>query len=203
MPVFYGFYFEDDALQGAFDLIRFFAEPRYFRRAHITVRGPYDDIADSEIAELNRTIRKPYEIKIEGPGSFFESGQNTVLLKCLIPGVEEIWKKPSYGEGINPHVTLYDNNDRGVAQTLLFILKKYNWAISTQATSLSLIGKKQIPDASSLDNFFKAAQAWNQEIFGRTIDYGNIQFMNSTKRMSYVPQICDYLERNYFKNKSS
>jgi len=47
MPVFYGLYVDNERLAAALDVVRFFSEPNFFRRAHITVRGPYpDDLSD-------------------------------------------------------------------------------------------------------------------------------------------------------------
>jgi hypothetical protein len=60
MPIFYGLYVENERLAAAFDIIRFFCEPNFFRRTHITVRGPYPD---NYTLNLERGLREQrYEI---------------------------------------------------------------------------------------------------------------------------------------------
>lgn len=201
MAIFYGLYLDDAKLGGALDLIRFLAEPAYFRRAHITVRGPYDDeeAVREEIDLLNIAIAKdPYVIEIDGVGAFFEKPtQSTVYLKCSIRRIETIWHKPSFAGAIRPHLTLYDRNDRSLAWALREILEKYPWKIRAQASLLRPIATKQTPSSSSLDLFFKQANQWSLEIFGREVDYQGMRLSQWRERLKYVPQICDYVHRHY------
>jgi hypothetical protein len=143
MRFFYGLYVKDEELAASLDLIRFLAEPNFFRRAHITVRGPYEQRIADQIASISRG--KTYQIVFGGIGNFFEGKQNTVFLKCTVPGIEEVWSKPDFGEKITPHVTFYDGKERSFAYGILNELNNYRWDFSVESTALTEIEAKTNP----------------------------------------------------------
>ena len=102
--MFHVLYVPDGLIADCIDAIRVLAHPSEKHRAHITVRGPYQR-ASNRLDSVNRSIESS-EINIDGSGNFFESGQNTVYLRCRSPNLESVWYKPDYG--FNPHITLYD-----------------------------------------------------------------------------------------------
>ena len=73
MKLFYGVYLEDLRLSACLDLIRLLGEPEYYRRCHLTIRGPYErHLPDTDIERFNRTLTEAYHsVRIESAGSFF------------------------------------------------------------------------------------------------------------------------------------
>jgi hypothetical protein len=76
--IFYGVQIADRQLSALFELLRFVVEPDAVRRAHITVRGPYQDEID--ISRFAAMRLGP--IRIGGVGNFFPDGQSTVFFHC-------------------------------------------------------------------------------------------------------------------------
>ena len=197
MAVFYGLYVENERLAAAFDVIRFFSEPNFFRRAHITVRGPY---ADDRMIGIDKTLQKKrYEIFFVEPGAFFDGRQNTVYLKCDIPGIEEVWDKPDYGGQITPHLTFYDGRDRGFAYYLLDELKQQPWRFSCQSTYLTKIKAKA--NAEELERF-ESHQNLYDEILNRKIDYRRVRALEGRQRRIYIGYVLQFIH-DHFSNNSA
>ncbi len=192
MPVFYGLYVADTKLAAALDLIRFLGEPNFVRRAHITVRGPYPEKLSVEIERAWKG--KHYEIFFCGVGSFFSISQNTVFIKCDIPGIEAIWSKPDYGTEITPHLTLYDGKKSGFGYDLLDILKSNKWNFVANTTELTVIQAKAKP---ALLEDFSVHQSLHEEILGRRIDYKAIRFASAKQRLVYISWVVDFLQNTY------
>jgi hypothetical protein len=197
MAVFYGLYVENERLAAAFDVIRFFSEPNFFRRAHITVRGPY---ADDHLVDVDeRLLNKRYEIFVVEPGGFFDGRQNTVFLKCDIPGIEGIWDKPDYGGQITPHLTFYDGRDRGFAYYLLDELRRHPWRFSCQSTCLTKIKTKLNPE--ELERF-ESHQNLYDEILNRKIDYRRVRVLPGRQRLVYIGYVLQFIH-DHFPNNSA
>jgi hypothetical protein len=191
MPIFYGLYVEDERLAAAFDIIRFFCEPNFFRRAHITVRGPYPDEYSVDIE--SRLLDKRFSILFAGPGRF-SATQNTVFLRCDIPGIEEIWDKPDYGGQITPHLTFYDGPERGFGYHLLNELEKQPWRFTAWSGPLTKIATKV--RAVELNNL-ETHQRLYEEIFGRKIDYRPFRTTSPKQRLVYVSHILQFIHDQF------
>jgi hypothetical protein len=193
MRFFYGLYVRDQELAASLDLIRFLAEPNFFRRAHITVRGPYTERIADQIARLSQGKR--YRIVFGGIGNFFDGKQNTVYLKCEVPGIEEVWSKPDFGNQVTPHVTFYDGKDRSFAHGILNELKLYNWHFSAESSELMEIEAKTDPGLY-LDEF-KLHQNLHDQILGRHLDYRQMQLIPWRRRLPYISAVANYVGRNF------
>ena len=59
------------------------------------------------------------EVVADGVGSFFETDQNTVYVRCnAAEPLRSVWKKRDYSS-FNPHITIYDGPCRRFATKLL------------------------------------------------------------------------------------
>jgi hypothetical protein len=192
MPIFYGLYVADERMAAAFDLIRFFGEPYFVRRAHITVRGPYPNRLPIEAESKWRG--KQYQIHFCGVDSFFSVSQNTVFLKCDIPGIEAVWDKPDYGGQITPHLTLYDGKNSTLGYDLLNELKKRKWTFSIESTELMVIQAKARPPI--LDDLV-AHQKLYDEILGQRIDYHAALTLTPKHKLVYIECVANFLQREY------
>lgn len=198
MAVFYGLYVADERLAAALDLLRFLAEPQFVRRAHITVRGPYN----TPQSDILRTIpNKTYQILFDGVDSFIEIGkkQNTVFLKCEVPSIEQVWYKPDFHGEIRPHLTLYDGEDRGQAIALLRCCSRYRLKFRTSSTELIQIQPKS--KAAEM-NEFSVHQGIYDEILGRRIDYLTIQRLHWRERLPFFERVAHFIDKNYVLKKS-
>jgi 2'-5' RNA ligase len=193
MRFFYGLYVKNEELAASLDLIRFLAEPKFFRRAHITVRGPYTQRIADQIASISRG--KTYQIVFGGIGNFFEGKQNTVFLKCEVPGIEEVWSKPDFGNKITPHVTFYDGTERTFAYGILNELNSYRWDFSVESTVLMEIEAKTNPSVY-LDEF-RLHQKVHDQILGRHLDYREIQTLSWRRRLPYISEVANFVGRNF------
>lgn len=192
MRFFYGLYVKDPALAAALDLIRFLAEPNFFRRAHITVRGPYTSRAENHIEEINKG--HTYPILFRGIGSFFGKSQHTVFLKCEVPGIEKIWNKPDFAGDITPHITFYDGKDRGLAFGILHQLELHKWEFATDSTELVEIESKS--DAAALNEFRLHQNTYN-EILGRNIDFREVRSLHWRQRVVLISWVADFIGKHY------
>jgi hypothetical protein len=193
MALFYGLYVADERLAAALDLLRFIAEPQFVRRAHITVRGPYND-SQSDILRI--ISNKTYQIFFDGVDSFIEFGkkQNTVFLKCDVPSIEEVWHKPNFEGEIRPHLTLYDGNDRAQAIAFLRCCSKYR--LKFVANSTEIIQIKAKSKAAEIQEFTIHQNVYD-EILGRRIDYLTIQGKQWRERLPYFDEVARFIESNY------
>ncbi len=198
MAVFYGLYVADEKMAAALDLIRFFGEPYFVRRAHITVRGPYREKLPPE---TERTWQgKRYRIQFNGVDSFFSASQNTVYLKCDIPGIETVWDKPDYGGQITPHLTLYDGINSTFGYKLLDELKKSKWNFSAQSTELTIIQAKAKP---RLLEDLRVHQELYDEILGQKINYRAALSLRPNHKLVYIECVVNFLQREYVSEPSS
>jgi hypothetical protein len=155
MPYFYGVYPENQGLCTFFGLIRYIMEPDAVRFAHITIRGPYERKLDrARLASLNNIVSSSPIAKLCGATTFFGANQNTVALTVDIMELRSIWYKPHYPNG-DPHVTLYDGDNRRAAILLRNVISSYDWGMRFRITPLRLLE----PKVSDRDGFLKFTMA--------------------------------------------
>ena len=135
------------------------------------------------------------QIVFRGLGNFFEGKQNTVFLKCEVPGIEEVWSKPDFGDKITPHVTFYDGKERAFGYGILNELNHYRWDFSVESSALVEIEAKTNPGVY-LDEF-KLHQKMHDQILGRHLDYREIQTLNWRRRLPYISEVANFVGRNF------
>ena len=108
--------FSDIDVQRILNALRFISNPKEKGVAHITVRGPYQRHLEKTEIENAATTVENTPISVDGIGTFFGPDQNTVFLKCSSSALRKIWQKSDYV--YNPHITLYDAENREVAEDL-------------------------------------------------------------------------------------
>jgi len=145
--LYYVVYLADPFVQSCLDLIRYLAEWSEKTPAHITVRGPYARRLPEKVEHnINKQI-SGVNINVLGIAAFFENSQNTVYLRCSAPELSQVWYKPNYP--FNPHLTLYDGNDRAFAEELLSGLNSCSkqFAVSARGVDyiVSIKGERVLP----------------------------------------------------------
>lgn len=98
------------------DILRVLANPHARRRAHITVKGPYDEQKNVH-DDSNLINGRP--LRLIGADAFWDNQQATALLRIGRDDVlEKIWDKPSYPE-FNPHISICDKLTRPFTKKVL------------------------------------------------------------------------------------
>ena len=185
---FYVLYVPDGLLADCIDAIRVLAQPSEKYRAHITVRGPYQR-SSNRSDRANRAIENS-EITIDGCGNFFESGQNTVYLRCSSPNLETAWHKPDYG--FNPHITLYDGSSREFAEQIWDVASRRTYDMSFVAGPLKpLVSSKKHQGGMALQadlnpNFLRG-------VAGIDIGGGTVESLEPDVRLQAIGSLCDFL----------
>lgn len=144
MRVFYVIHIAEPFIQAALNVVRYLSNPAVKHAAHITVRGPYDELQD--VVELSSFIADK-RIRIDGVSTFYGPSQNTVYLACDAPELAYVWWKPDYG--FNPHLTLYDGDDVIFARQLEALMVRLQVRFSFRATELQTIISSGSPIAST------------------------------------------------------
>src|SRR4051812_811014 len=103
------------------DAVRLFAKPTAKYPAHVTVRGPYAEPADT--AEWEAALRGQ-TVHVDGVGTFFGEAQSTVFLKAHSDAIRAAWDKPDYPD-YNPHLTVCDAASRPFAEGILAVLSAH------------------------------------------------------------------------------
>ena len=183
-------YVPDGLVAGCIDAIKVLANPAEKHRAHITVRGPYKS-RPSQLGGFNHLIEGS-EIKIHGSGNFFDSGQNTVYLRCGSPKLEDVWYKPDYG--FNPHITLYDGSSHEFARRLWEIVSSRTYETSFVAGPLTPLassrrGQGGMALQADLDLKFLS------QVTGMDIDGTPVERLGQDSRLKAIGKLCDFLSR--------
>lgn len=195
MAIFYGVYIADEVLAASLDLIRYLSEPDYFRRTHVTVRGPYERHL-SKLVE--RRLSRAFEVNdrslvLTEVGSFFFGSQNTVLLWCDFPGVRDIWKKPNFPEG-KPHITIYDGKSRSFAFALRSSLGKFRWGLQAGTSELLVLEKKRDPQQYLKIYFDAASKLWDEQ-FAEFAAFQELTKLSELDRLVLINRVCDFLHK--------
>ena len=115
---------------------------------HVTVRGPYRTEPDFEhLRELASGV-KGQGVRIIGAGHFTHGRTISVFLRAESAVFRELWWKPHFpakAGDMQPHVTLFESNDRESALQVLNFLKAARISIHTTSVQLSVFASGQ-PD---------------------------------------------------------
>ena len=88
---------------------------------HVTIRGPYSKpVPPGQLTRYKRLLDSS-PVVLEGVGVFTASDRFAVYVKVQHDKLRQVWWKPDYPIkkfGFNPHVTLYEGDDRQRAMLL-------------------------------------------------------------------------------------
>ena len=181
-------YVPDGLLASCIDAIRVLANPPEKHRAHITVRGPYPR-RENRSQKVSRYVEGS-EILIRGAGNFFDSGQNTIYLRCLSPGLKTVWDKPDYE--YNPHITLYDGPSLEFAKKLWDIMSSRTLEISFIAGPLTpLVSSRRHQGGMALQADLNTR--FLRDITGVDFDETGVETLSQNSRLHAIDKISAYL----------
>lgn len=115
---------------------------------HVTVRGPYRVEPDYEHLRALAGAVKGQGVRIIGAGYFSHGRTFSVFLRAESAVFRELWWKPDFPARLGdmqPHLTLFESNDRGSALQVLNFLKAARISIHTTSVQLSVFSSGQ-PD---------------------------------------------------------
>lgn len=147
MPYFVYLEFADPKLR---DFLRSLREAlngeKEIKPAHITVRGPYENPPDPVQLEQLKDDIQGYGVIVGGADTFVTSSGFVVHLKVQSPAFKKIWWKPDYNiekHGINPHITIFETDNRIRAMAVEKFLRSERIEIFTFSTVLTVNMSKQ------------------------------------------------------------
>jgi hypothetical protein len=113
---------------------------------HVTVRGPYSSEPDvGYLRELAQGIRGQ-GVRILGAGYFSNEQQYSVFLRAESAVFRDLWWKPDFPSRqveIQPHLTMFESNDRSSALMAFNFLKASRISILTYSVQLSIYSSGQ------------------------------------------------------------
>ncbi|OWU65760.1 MAG: hypothetical protein CBB60_003025 [Armatimonadetes bacterium Cent15-Ar3] len=114
---------------------------------HVTVRGPYQSLPENNLLlQLSDGIRGQ-GVRIIGSGYFsYGKGEFAVFLRAESAVFRELWWKPDFPvkpDDIEPHVTVFESNDRTSAQLVYNFLRAARISILTYSVQLSVYSTGQ------------------------------------------------------------
>lgn len=115
---------------------------------HVTIRGPYKAEPDYEHLRTLASGVRGQGVRIMGAGYFAHGRTFSVFLRAESAVFRELWWKPDFSSksgDIQPHVTLFESNNRESALQVLNFLKASRISIYTTAVQLSVFASGQ-PD---------------------------------------------------------
>lgn len=189
MRIFYVINIKDRNLKTLIDGIRVIADPKEKNYAHITVKGPYNQIKN---IDKENDIIKNKIIYVNNISTFVTNKQNTIYLECFSNHLSKIWDKADYKE-FTPHITLYDGNDKVFADDLFNVLKKHNIKFSFKVDQLDILysskGQLNTNLVSDSDLFFNLSYYLNE-----TINYHKIENLDNQEKLKLIDRLISYFE---------
>lgn len=189
MSFFFGVYPSDKRMSRLFDLARLIVQPDYARKAHITLRGPYEKRPSPRSKWRNF---KPSNGMITRPAYFFNEFQSTVYLGVYFLELNDVSWKPDFKDSV-PHMSIYDGSDRSFAWQIFNVLREYDWKFPIEFTPVLVLERKKEYDSSfflELDDIDLAFSYISERSLNR--DY--IKSMHLGQRVFLLKRICDALQ---------
>jgi hypothetical protein len=186
MSYFYGTYPSGKRVGRLFDLARLVLQPDYARKAHITLRGPYE----KKPSPRSKWLRyQPSSAFLGRPGTFFNEWQSTVYLRISFLEEHDLSWKPDFKDSV-PHMSVYDGRDRSFAWQVLQVLREFSWDISVELTPVLILEKKKEYESSfflELDDIDLAFGYISERPMTR--DY--LKSMHVGQRLFLLRRICE------------
>ena len=129
-------------------------------------------------------------IEIVGIGNFFEYGQGTVYYKCNGKFLRDIWYKPDFGKDYNPHITIYNGDDRNYARAIYDIGHEYAFDARVYPTKLYPI----------IANGNQAVMTMKMEVDNRYIreitgnDVMHVESFNKSTALDMYEKLCGRMQ---------
>lgn len=190
MNFFYGVYPSEKKTSRLFDLARLILQPDFSRKAHITLRGPYDKRPSRKSQWFKR---HPDNAILTRPNTFFSERQNTVYLGVSIWDINDLSWKRDYPDSI-PHMTIYDGNDRTLAWQVLQSLRKFHWQLEIELTPVIVLERKK----GIRDSFFIEIDDIDlaySDIHQRPLSRDYLETMHIGQRIFFLEAICTEIHR--------
>ncbi len=195
---FFVIYLNNSVLKNILDAIRIVADSSQRNCTHITVKGPYNTIQKEILKKDNLELRGK-TIKVSGAGNFFSDIQNTVFLKCEHNNnLYNVWKSKedkTYKE-FNPHITIYDGNNKLYAKNLFELLNSSNIQFSFIIDQLELYSSNQKHRLFNLRS--QADYDMISEIAGKHITCNNIGSLKNKQRLVIIKKLLNNLEETCY-----
>ena len=175
---------DDEQPRQLLDTIRFLADPNEKLSAHVTVRGPYKQRQPLP-AELKSI--EGARIDVGEVGTFFDTKQNTVFLRCDAPELRRMWHKVEFPE-YAPHITLYDGNSRSLATRLENILKRWKLQFTFVTDGIVLLQSSKGQHAVDLAAFYDSHLVASAT--GCDLKPAQVCDMNADERLRLIEKMC-------------
>ena len=151
---------------------------------HVTVRGPYQNEPDSRYLNDIASRLTGQGVRIIGAGYFSHGTHFSVFLRAESAIFKEVWWKPDYRSpllDIQPHITIFESDDRESAMLVVNFLKAARISIHTTSVQLSvysatepdLFGTRLIGNLPSKISEMQDIVAIDEEIIARARELGN------------------------------
>lgn len=195
--IFYGVHLKNAELSSCIAMIRYLTEPGFYRPTHITIRGPYERSLSSRVlSQINKRFEPQSRyVEIVGSGTFFLGKQNTIILKCEIPGVKDVWNKPSFADGV-PHITLYDGSSRSDALAINHVVKNHDWSLIADVTEIVELESKLDPRFNLLPQAQESRELQHAVFEGQFI-VTNADQMPLLDRLVLLERVCRYTLKRF------
>ena len=108
---------------------------------HITLRGPYRQEPDPQYLRQLSAHLRGQGVRIIGAGLFTTRSGYSVFLRAESSAFRELWWKPDFQtpiDKIQPHLTIFESNDKKQALLALNFLKASRISILTYSVQLSI-----------------------------------------------------------------
>lgn len=184
----------DKNAQTFVDGIRLLCTSKVKHTAHITLKGPKNSKNEIEFQSIRRNEQI---VKVNGVGNFFAYGQNTVYLKCDLNDdgeqIKSMIDKPDYGNE-NPHITLYDGDDRVFAEQLYNITQKYKIQFQIIISESNyIVQRSDLGIIHSTKDYFRfSAEFYNHLSYymgGEEISEEIIDDLSKEQRLAYIEKL--------------
>lgn len=199
---FYGVKFEDQIVQGYFDLLCFLANPEKEERhyAHVTLRGPCSNPANGNEPWM---LSSPGLMKIKDVEKLNVGDKIALVFSVSIKNIQEYWFKPDYPEGV-PHLTIYFGPSGYFLDKLEDIIKPCGFLGSKDGFKSSRLQElsKLRPD-SDLEHNEALKLSFETIIRRQWPGYHrpgrlNVQKMNEDLRLRYIQEMIDFSRNKFF-----
>jgi hypothetical protein len=199
----------DKNAQTFIDGIRLLCASRVKHKAHITLQGPKNDKNEIKFGSIRRNEQIVY---VNGVGNFFSEGQNTVYLKCDLDNngqIKSMLDKPDFGNE-NPHITLYDGDNRNFAESLYNLTQtpiykdKIRFQIIVSENNYNVKQESDLGIISSSKEYLTFDSTFYNHLSyylgGTTINENIIENLSEKQRLEYVKHLLS-LFANWQNNK--
>lgn len=136
---------------------------------HVTLRGPYEEPPPIEELQAYAERLRGYGVKIHDHGYFANPAGFSVFLRAECSVFRELWDKPDFKTPralIQPHITVFESNDRTSAQAAKDFLKREDIHIHTYDLSLSVYESRSPQrDMFGIPPVLSSGQRLNRDIW--------------------------------------